>query len=167
MSEHLPSWLDFANERLGIGLEDKDIIFVSGFTKTTVWAEAAFNNTNNTSEIIVAGGCFVPSVSGDFRVSISRGLDASVISRVGPPGRIAPREDDADEDYKYDQCIFLNYFKMKKRGLLRRPTVMRAAAGPHELPDNDDDSGSTNCPNVLAASSSSLDSDDIGQVSSS
>ncbi len=160
---HLTSWCEFANDQLGIGLEDKDIIFVSGFLKTTVWATAAFSNISDSAELVIAGGCFVPSMSGEFRVSMSRGVDASVSSRAGPQGRVSTWNDDASQGFKYDQCIFLSYYKMKYRRL-RRPRVMRAAAGPHTLPHQDDDDGSPNI-SSHSTSSDSQESEYLGKVS--
>ena len=164
MAAHLSTWCEFANDRLGIGLDDKDIIFVSGFTKTTMWAEASFSSNSDSSELLISGGCFVPAASGEFRVSISRDVHGSVASRVGPPGRVSTWKDD-NQAFKYDQCIFLNYFKMKRRGILRRPGVMRAAAGPHTLPDQDDDDGP---PDISSSPSAYSDSDEscyVGKVS--
>ena len=165
MMMHLATWYEFANERLGIGLDEKDIIFVSGFVKTTMWAAAAFSNNNDKSELLISGGCFVPSASGEFRVSISRGVNASVASRVGPQGRVSTWNDDANRYFKFDQCIFLNYYKMKSRGMLRRPGVMRAAAGPHILPDQYDDEGSPSFSSSPASSSDSQEWDYVGKVS--
>ena len=165
MMMHLAAWCEFANEKLGIGLDEKDIIFVSGFLKTTVWAAASFSNNGDNGELLISGGCFVPSASGEFRVSISRGVDASVASRVGPQDRISTWNDDAKQSFKCDQCIFLNYYKMKSRGMLRRPGVMRAAAGPHTLPDQYDDEGSSDVSSSPAASTDTQQWDHVRKVS--
>ena len=164
MMTHLADWCEFANDRLGIGLEDKDIIFVSGFTKTTVWVAAAFSNNSDISELLIAGSCFIPSTLGEFRVSISQGVHASVSSRVGPHDRVSTWKD-GDQNFKYDQCIFLNYFKMKRRGMLRRLGVMRAADGPHTLPDIDDDEGSSYTSTTSSTSADSHGSMQDGKVS--
>ena len=147
--DHISSWCTFANEKLEIGLEEKDIIFVSGYTKTSVWAEAAFNHSSSSGELVIAGG--VPSASGEFRVSMSRGVDASVFSRTGPLDRASMWEKDPRsallESYDSDQCIFLNYYKMKSRAWWRS-TVMRAAAGDHVFPydgNGDGTSGADLC----------------------
>lgn len=170
MKTHVDSWLEFANDRLGIGLKEQDIIFVSGFMKTTVWAEAAFSATSRSCELVIAGSCFVPSACGDFRVSVSRGL-AAVESRNGPLDRVATWNDGSDQKYKYDQCIFLNYYKMKKRrDILGRPRIIKAAAGPRRLPDDDDDDDDNIAPNISqapsppASSTDSQESDHRGKV---
>ena len=43
MAVHIEQWHEFATMRLGIDVKQEDIIFVSGCTKTSVWAEATFN----------------------------------------------------------------------------------------------------------------------------
>ncbi|PIL35386.1 hypothetical protein GSI_02112 [Ganoderma sinense ZZ0214-1] len=140
--DNISSWVTFANEKLEIGLEEKDVVFVSGYTKTSVWAEAAFSHSSTSGELLIAGG--VPSASGEFRVSMSRGVDASVFSRTGPLDRASMWEKDTrsapQEQYDSDQCIFLNYYKMKSRAWWRS-TVLRAAAGDHVLPHDDDEDG--------------------------
>ncbi len=150
MSTHVTSWYQFTTRRLGIDLEEKDLIFISGFTKTSIWAEVAFHNSQSNGELVVNGGCLAPLISGELRVSTSQCVDAAVSSRIGPANRIAESpanriaESNAsgtDPD-KYDQCIFLNYHKAKRRKLWR-PRAMRAAAGPHDLPSNDSDNDSS------------------------
>lgn len=126
---NIASWYDFANKRYFIKLEEKDIIFISGTTKTSVWAEAAFHNSSSSGELIIAGSCFVPSVSGELRVSMSRSMDASVFSREGPYERILTWKDGDEPLKKCDQSIFINYYKMKNRGLLRIPSVIQGAGG--------------------------------------
>lgn len=165
MEKHLDSWCNFANDHLGIGLSDKDIVFVSGFMKTTVWAEAAFRDTSRSCELVIAGGCFVPSVSGEFRVSISEGV-AFHDAREGPRDRLSAWKDDGSLTYEYDQCVFFNYYKMKKRDRRRKPHFMQAAAGPHVLPDDRDDDESA--PDISQSSSPYSDSqEDVGKVSTS
>ena len=141
MREHISSWCAFANEKLEIGLKEEDIIFVSGHTKTPVWAEAAFGHSTTSGELIIAGG--IPSASGEFRVFMSRAIDASVFSRTGPLDRALMWAKDPEQelpvDSAYDQCIFLNYYKTKSRAWWR--SAIRAAAGDHVLPDNGDSDG--------------------------
>lgn len=143
---HISKWCSFANDEFGIGLEEQDLIFVSGHTKTSVWGAAAFQHSSASAELRIGGGCFVPSVSGEFNVSMSRCSDASVFSRCGPRDLVSTWNDDTPMRIpKYQQCIFVNYYKMKSRRWPLRPAVIQAAAGPHELPDDgdDDDSAST------------------------
>ena len=81
---------------------------------------------------------------------MSCAMDASVASRIGPSDRVKSdysAVEDAVGSSEFDQCIFLNYYKMKSRRPWRRGGVMRAAAGPHSLSsdsgDDDDVAGAT------------------------
>ncbi|KAI0718550.1 hypothetical protein C8T65DRAFT_79939 [Cerioporus squamosus] len=168
MSKHIEQWHEFATIRLGIDVKQEDVIFVSGCTKTSVWAEAAFHGTSSKGELVISGGWPVPAVSGDFRVSLSRSADASVFSRIGPSHR-AQREKPRTETVvpqsgtaadPADQCIFINYHKAKQRKRWRPPKVMKAAAGPHEPGpgSDDDDSSASLVPASPAASETSSNS---------
>lgn len=152
---HLSSWCEFANGALGVGLEEKDIIFVSGFSKTSVWAETAFTNSVSNGELVISGGCFVPSISGEFSVSMLRCTDASVFARTGPYERVVDWTEDAGSsiDLQYDQSIFLNFYKMKSRRWWRS-TVLRGAAGPHQLPDLTEDDEDPSAPQGVLISDS-------------
>ena len=129
---HLSDWHSFANDTLGLGLDDKDILFVSGFTKTSDWAEAAFRSSSFGGNLVVSGGSTTTGV--DFEVSLLHCTDPSVFYHSGPleRSRVTQHSLNASGRRPIDQCIFLNYYKAKKRPF-RTPTVIEAAAGPHEL----------------------------------
>ncbi len=164
MCTHIEQWHEFATIRLGIDVKQEDIIFVSGCTKTAVWAEAAFHGTASEGELVISGAWPIPAVAGEFRVSLSRSADASVFSRIGPSHRVK-KEKDTDtvtsdlsvEAFPANQCIFLNYHKAKQRKRWRPPKVMKAAAGPHEpgSGSDDDDSLASMVPAAPAASEAS------------
>ncbi|RPD59653.1 hypothetical protein L227DRAFT_503334 [Lentinus tigrinus ALCF2SS1-6] len=164
---HLSRWCEFANDSLGVGLEEKDIIFVSGFTKTSVWAETAFSNSSSDGELVIGGGCFAPSLSGEFQVSMTRCMDASVFARTGPYERVADWTEETGlslGNMHHDQSIFLNFYKMKSRRWWR-PQVLRAAAGPHQLPEGPDDEESfslTGMPLVAEPESNDWEYDEVG-----
>ena len=139
MATHLHSWCGFSNNTLGIGLQDKDIIFVWGFTKTTTWVVAAFSDNSRGEELVIPGSCFVPSGSDGLRVFISHEGPVSIESREGPHDRISTWKDSRVPKYKYDQCIFLNYYKMKRRTVADAPRVGLRVADPDTLPDEDED----------------------------
>ena len=161
MSTHVTSWYQFTTRRLGIDLEEQDLIFISGFTKTSIWAEVAFHNSQSNGELVVSGGCLAPLISGELRVSTSQCVDAAVSSRIGPATRITGSDTDATttDPPKSDQCIYLNYHKAKRRKLWR-PRVLRAAAGPHDLPSNDSDNES--CASSLSMVSSLASGESVG-----
>ena len=160
---HISSWLEFANGLLGIGLEEKDVIFISGHTKTPMWAEAAFDQCSSGGELVITGGCAVPSVSGEFRVSMSHCQAAIIHAREGPADRVTAWKGGAGSVDKYDQSIFINYYKVK-RSRFRGVKVIRAAAGPHVLPDGDDDDNSENEQSDMAALSLSASDEDESDI---
>ena len=114
-------------------VEEKDIMFIYGFIKTTVWNEAAFNEGSSNIELVLSGGVLTPAplVSGEIRLAHSHASDPLIIHRSGPPDRVIEWERRSACEETFDQCIFLNFYKMKRR-IWRQ--VIRAAAGPHELP---------------------------------
>ena len=142
MTAHIEDWHTFASVKLGIDVPQEGLIFVSGYTKTSVWAVTAFNGGSTQGELIVSGGWPV-AVSGDFRVSMSRSVNTSVFSRTGPSHRLkVPSINNTitagPDTAAADQCIFLNYHKAKKRRKWQPLKVMKAAAGPHD-PDSQKD----------------------------
>ncbi|KAI0749240.1 hypothetical protein C8Q80DRAFT_1218489 [Daedaleopsis nitida] len=140
MLEHFSRWYEFANSTLGIGLQDKEILFVSGFIKTADWAEAAFHSKGTSGELSITGG-FQPiaPVSAGFSVSMLRCESPALFYRSGPTRALAPattsssssQNGPASTTETFDQCVFLHYYKMKSRRLW--PTI-RAAAEPQDLP---------------------------------
>ncbi|KAH9846783.1 hypothetical protein C2E23DRAFT_851370 [Lenzites betulinus] len=71
------------------------------------------------------------------------------------------------ETAPFNQCIFLNYYKVKRRLHLWRARFMEAGAGPHELPDDGDSDNSTQYAVLSGGRSSdsvSSNSSDFGEV---
>lgn len=140
MLQNLEHWYLFATDRLGIDLRESDLIFVYGHIKTTVWAEAAFTSSSTNGELRISAGMPTLGASGIFSVELSNRQIPTIFHRWGPPERITAEREMAalvtlpstNVEDTFDQCIFLNYFKMKRRFRMRM--VIRAAAGPHELP---------------------------------
>lgn len=154
MRQNLEHWHLFATDRLGIDLQDSDLIFVYGYTKTTVWAEAAFSSSSTDGELVISAGTPALGASGSFSVELSKCQLPITFHRWGPHERASVvRELDALAttpstsaiDDTFDQCIFLNYFKMKSRF---RRRIIRAAAGPHELPSSPPDDSPGECDEV-------------------
>ena len=135
IDRHLTSWSNFANGHLGMTLQDEDFIFVSGHTKTPVWTVAAFSDKRSTGQLVISGGA-APAIVG-LQVKMEHAVDTSVPFRTGPLDRMSAWKDDSVTPEIYDQCIFLNFFKMKTRRW-RVPKILRAAAGYHQLPDDFD-----------------------------
>ncbi|KAI1795614.1 hypothetical protein LXA43DRAFT_881508 [Ganoderma leucocontextum] len=148
MRRSFPQWSELANSRFGLGLKDEEIVYVSGTIKTTKWALAAFHGEYRRKEGSITAD-FGSLMGIDISVSISDEMLSSSYYRTGParepgpssaalvpsgePVLSAPQE-------RCDQCIFLHYYKMKRR-LGWKPTPIQAAGGPHELPPPDPDDG--------------------------
>ncbi|KAI0743145.1 hypothetical protein C8Q80DRAFT_1273690 [Daedaleopsis nitida] len=145
--EHFDTWLWFANETCGLGIEKEGLWFISGTTKTTKWANAAFEGEYHGKE---------GSIQCDFgniaNVNLSLRIENEILSSTfynhGPrrrePSQTSSQIDDgstsiSSETCRPDQCIFINYYKMKKRLWWTRKIT--AGAGPHELPPPDSDDG--------------------------
>lgn len=148
--QHMASWLTFAKEKLGTKApKEAEIIFVSGCTMTTVWAEAVYETKASRGELRVSTSGLFP-----FKLSFSLGKSkhqSTLHERRGPPKRVfAIRWVSTvisallSTVWKADQCIFMNYYTMKRPYFV--PKVMRAAAGPHELPDDDPSGGDSTAP---------------------
>ncbi|PIL29922.1 hypothetical protein GSI_07832 [Ganoderma sinense ZZ0214-1] len=117
------SWCRFARDVRQLDLKPEDIMFVSGWIKTGPgeWALAATADRGQDTGITL-GGSFGQGI---MRASFS--FSTPWEHRHGPEG---VQED--SEGAKYDQCVFLNYIKLKRRPLfpLKR---LRAAAEPRDL----------------------------------
>lgn len=167
MRQFLPDWHAFATGTLGIDLQESDLIFVCGHTKTAIWAEAAFSSKTTDGELFIAAGAFgTPAnvgASGSFSVSLLNCQLPTLFHRSGPrggesTGRTNPGIGDSPD--RFDQCIFINYFKMKRSFLGRK--VIRAAAGPHQLPDEQDDPGSSS---ICAVDTEMIEDSDVSESS--
>ena len=143
---HHDSWVAFAREA-GHGNDVKPVI-VTGVDMTQDFAMMAYNNG--------------VSMKSEFMMSIPTAASASVsawgIWRTGglvhtncgpqicrPPSSTQTRDpisfnNDGTETTpgEYNQCVFVRYFTMRKRGLIF-PKVIKAAAGPHDLGPGDRD----------------------------
>ncbi|KAL0948303.1 hypothetical protein HGRIS_010895 [Hohenbuehelia grisea] len=120
--EHYESWYDFANRQLRLGLNNGDIILVTGCDKTAEWATAAFNERSRGVGISFYGG--FPMVGGaEVSLSGSWQTGTSVQHRSGPVSDCG--------DVKYDQTIFIRSYKVKE-SITGAPKVIRAASEPRD-----------------------------------
>ncbi|KAI0737532.1 hypothetical protein C8Q80DRAFT_309616 [Daedaleopsis nitida] len=134
MKQHIDNWYKYGRAR-GIDIRMHDILFVSGFVKTSAWAVGAFKHRSSSGTLRVNAGIFTPgpSASGGFAISMSACRNPEVYHRYGPDHRLL-RWNEHGESRGSDQCIFLQYVSMAK--YVHR---IRATAGPHELPEADSD----------------------------
>ncbi|KAI0673222.1 hypothetical protein C8Q78DRAFT_1077499 [Trametes maxima] len=72
MGVHFNNWLEFANhsDRLGLGLKEEQIMFVSGTTKTSRWGVAAFQGKARTMRGALVANLVSPAAA-SFSFSIS------------------------------------------------------------------------------------------------
>lgn len=137
---HFDRWVEFANNRLQLGLKEDQIVFVSGTTKTSRWGVAAFSGSAREKKGTIS--CNLGSLATiDFSMSISDAQLSTSHYRAGPTLQPATGVcPEASPQEQYDQCVFIHYYKRKHRRIRSLiPTVIRAAAGPHELPRHPDD----------------------------
>ncbi|KAI0715839.1 hypothetical protein C8T65DRAFT_707526 [Cerioporus squamosus] len=149
MRTHLASWCDFANGHLGC---------TSRTSSSSPDLSRPFHNSCSSGELLVAGGCFVPSVSGAFRVSMSKSTNASVSSRTGPQARLSALQSGS---HAADDFDLFNTTKPSVESGGYIPAVMRAAAGPHVIEHGQDDDDERVYPLSSALSSTSSSDEDI------
>ena len=158
---HYDSWVAFACEA-GHGDDIKPVL-VTGVDMTRDFAMMAYLNDGDSLRAEFTTS--VPTATsawGTWRTEglvhtncgpqICRPPSSTQTANPAPPGN-SGTETVPDE---YNQCVFIRYYTMRKRGLMF-PRVIRAAAGPHDLgPGGHDDEG---IPEVEAQSDSDSDSD--------
>lgn len=160
MLAHHKSWFDLANTIRGLGLKEEDIVFVCGTTKTTRWAVAAFQGETFRKKEGFVSADFASFANVNFSINIASQVLPASYYRHGPPppqtigpaptGALTyPGHASSIPPSAPNQCLFVNYFKMKRRILLWR-VAMRAAGGPHQLPPGPDNPG-TDAPIVADA----------------
>ena len=150
MKQHYDSWVALA-EASGF---DGDLVFVSGTTTTTACGALAFTRPVGESTAGSTGtgtgtgaGEGALSVTWDEREgTMSAELDGRDISgrETCSTGFAAGKGAVVDGAGEGPLCVFMHYFKMKRRLWWSRP--FRAASGPHELPRRrDDDDSAVRC----------------------
>ena len=154
MKANFSSWKDFANSsgNFALMLEDHEIIFVCSTIKTTQWIIAAFQGDNfrNTEGFISAS--FATLASAGLSISIQNETLAADYYRFGPcsltTDHTTPHITDTsssppprEKPPLHNQCLFVNYYKMKRRLPWSGSIPMRANAGPHHLPPPPKDPG--------------------------
>lgn len=166
MLRNYKSWRTFIQINLGIAVDLRDIVFVTGCDLTADWATATFVEKSVEYKVeFKAGDPSISAASGSFWGRWNSSVN--VPHRCGPspvrppttdPTRsnIPGPENPISEEPIYNQCIFLRGFRVDERRL-RSPRVIKAAAEPEDL-DMDRD-GTTSSP-VLSGDSDSDDEDD-------
>jgi len=145
IKQHYDSWVDFARE-LGHGDNIRPIL-VTGVDLTREFATVAYSDNQTRTECEFSAA--VPGIA-STSVSVwgSWRTQGLVHTNCGPhPSRRShsSSESSALESEipdEYSQCVFIRYYTIRKRIFI--PTVLKAGAGPHQLPrgnHGDDNSG--------------------------
>ncbi len=159
MKTHHESWYRFAYETLGINCEREDIILVCGFIKTSCWTVAALAGESDHTREVMLNGQLGPLFNVGAGYASRREQLSSIQQRSGPTTRMSISETMARAHWQTllgptcttsrdalapapthdpssrDQCVFLNYYKIKYNSRFLRKIV--AAAGPSDFPGPD------------------------------
>ena len=167
IKENFDSWREFANSsgRWALQLEDHEIVFVCTTIKTTRWVIAAFQGDTFRDVEGHISGSFATLATAGISIRFRNEILSADHYRFGPrslnPNPVMPMishpsssDPTGDTTPRNDQCLFINYYKMRIRLLLwKRP--IKAAAGAATLPSHDDDDDNAG-PNACPVSQPSL-----------
>jgi len=144
--QHYDSWVDFARER-GDG-ENVRPVLVTGVDLTREFATVAYSDNQTRMECEFSAA--VPGIaSTSASVWGSWHIQGLVHTNCGPdpfptqrrrnpnPNEGSALESEIPEEY--DQCVFIRYYTIRKRLFI--PMVIKAGAGPHQLPKGDHGDG--------------------------
>ncbi|KAI0696228.1 WD40-repeat-containing domain protein [Cerioporus squamosus] len=140
--ENFPHWVDFA-DKFGLELKQEDLFFVSGTTKTEQWAYKKKQGMVTADFSSAVGLNLSVSISNQSLPQSYYGTGPRRRARSSPTPAIAGASASPDESSSQepiDQCIFMHYYKMKRR-MIWKSVPIKAAAGPDELPSPDPEDG--------------------------
>ena len=137
MATHWKDWWEHIKTRLSVDIPMDKLMFVSGVHKTSDWAVASYTAAGKSASLHFDVDFTV--AAGSFSLASSTKIEVPIHQQWGPQRTLddtrttSTSETTQDGPPKKDQCIFLNYYKLKRRMLLG-PKIMRAAAGYDSLP---------------------------------
>jgi len=135
--QHYDSWVNFARER-GDGENVKPVL-VTGVDLTREFATVAYSDNQTRMECEFSAavpGIASASISawGSWRtqglVHTNCGPDPFPTRRMGGSDQVSALESEIPDEY--DHCVFIRYYTIRKRVFI--PMVIKAGAGPHQLP---------------------------------
>ena len=135
---HYDSWVTFAYN-IGHGDNIKPVL-VTGVDMTRDFAMIAYSNDSSrlTSKFTISApmvGSSSASAWGTWRTEglVHTNCGPQLCSTPSSTQTIASGNSDTETvPDEYNQCVFVRYYTMRKRALMF-PTVIKAAAGPHDL----------------------------------
>ncbi|KAI0743075.1 hypothetical protein C8Q80DRAFT_1273631 [Daedaleopsis nitida] len=157
--KNIDSWLEFANSTWNLDLKEHEVLFICGTTKTSRWAVAAFQGDSFGNKRGLVSGEFGPFAKAALSVHISDYMlpahhyrhspipsQKRNVTSSSPLLSFSQESSDTSDSLPENQCIFVHYYKMKRRRPWSFKGPIKAAAGPHNLPPRPDDTGSTDTP---------------------
>lgn len=147
LHQNWKKWHIFVTDVLQVGIDIDEMIFISGTHKTANWAVASYVEAGRSS--LFRFDASSPMVSCAFSLLSSSGVEMPPHQHWGPQRRTSSvtgspssqGSGDVDQnEIKKDQCVFINYYKMKRRRLFP-PKVLRASAGYDRLSPRRDEDG--------------------------
>jgi len=125
MRDNIDKWLDFGTRVLNLPLQISDFVFVSGYIKAPEWAIALYPGGGKLGRFSCRAGQALADNAGSPFTPVA-GYTAPLFKYGSFQG-----EPDPIPWATADQCIFLNYYRRKRRLF---NTQISASAGPHQLP---------------------------------
>ncbi|KAI0783786.1 hypothetical protein C8Q75DRAFT_782027 [Abortiporus biennis] len=154
MFDNHRDWITFAKDTFSVTLKPDQLLFVNATTTTdSHWATVAWSSSSRSQK--VEYNAESPSVSSSI-VNVKVKYNKTTVAEV-PFSR---SRTDIKRSTVKDHCIFISGYKMKHR-LFKSGFKVEAAAGAHNLSDNDDDDedlSSGYSPNLVSSNASVLPS---------
>ncbi|OCH91588.1 hypothetical protein OBBRIDRAFT_792064 [Obba rivulosa] len=149
MGTNYQNWLHFARSQSNLELSPEDLVFVRGFSKTVGWSVTAYEQLDRSGPItsfqvpsarlLLSETSKVQHRNGPRLTSNANGIHPSDFTRPYPYRDLGwAQSGDTIVAPGRNQCIFLNYYKIKVRPGSQVPEVIEAGAGPHEIPRSRD-----------------------------
>ncbi|CCM01525.1 uncharacterized protein FIBRA_03581 [Fibroporia radiculosa] len=164
-------WYRLTTTRIGLTVDKGDIVFISGWVKASEWLIGTIVSGGHSAKLSIQAGtdsvanasfsisgtetharCWIERRSAystkpeidDAALGHDIGHDVGNRKRQKKTKKGKQRAEEATPTPVLNQCIFMHYYKVRRRFLI--PQVIRAAAGPSELPwsprdDGDDSDG--------------------------
>ena len=132
LKQNIKDWYTYVTDEADLLLQREDILFVFGFVKTTQWAAASYIEGGRSARFTLRGGHGPVNAGASAFAAI--GNSRAPIMLWGPQ---PPPTHNGGQGLAAEECIFLQYYKMKWKFSLW-PTVIRAGAGYDELPTGPD-----------------------------
>ena len=141
IKKHYQSWVDFSRER-GHGRDIRPVL-VTGVDLTREYATVAYSDNRARMECkfsaaVPAIASASASVWGSWRTEglVHTNCGPHLIRTVQRNRRLieSPALESAVPD-EYNQCVFIRYYTLRRRIFI--PMVIKAGAGPHQLPGSD------------------------------